>query len=122
GSFQVYQASDYAPDGTYRWMGGAAMDKFGNLAVGFSASSATINPAIRFAARQATDPINTLSAETSIIEGTGSQISISRWGDYSSISTDPTDDCTLWYTTEYLKTTGSFNWSTRMASIKLPGC
>lgn len=124
GSFQVYQRSSYVPDATYRWMGSAAMDKFGNLAVGFSASSSSINPSIRFATRLAGDALNTLRSEQSIQVGTGSQSgsNLARWGDYSSMAVDPVNDCTFWYANEYLKTTGAFNWSTRLASFKLPGC
>jgi len=120
----VYQASTYAPDATYRWMSSAAMDKLGNLAIGYSASSKNIFPSIRYTGRLAGEPINTLHAETPILSGGGSQsgFGLSRWGDYSSMSLDPADDCTFWYTTEYLKTTGAFNWSTRIASFKLGSC
>src|SRR5439155_26172605 len=69
------------------------------------------------------DPLGLMGVETSIVEGTGSQTpSLGRWGDYSSMSVDPTDDCTLWYTNEYLKTNGKFNWSTRIASFKFTTC
>ena len=104
-------------------MGSIAMDKLGNMAVGYSASSSAIHPAIRYTGRLVSDPLNTMQAENSIIEGTGSQTSrLSRWGDYSAMSVDPVDDCTFWYTNEYLKTDGSFNWSTRIASFKFPSC
>jgi hypothetical protein len=65
-----------------------------------------------------------MQAETVIVNGTGSQFGqrLSRWGDYSSMSVDPTDDCTYWYTKEYLKTNGAFNWSTRIATMKFPSC
>ena len=124
GAFQVYQASSYVPDSTYRWMGSAAMDKFGNLAVGYSASSSAISPGIRFASRLAGDALNTLRSEQTIKVGGGSQSgsNLSRWGDYSSMAVDPVDDCTLWYSAEYLKTTGAFNWSTHLASFKFPNC
>ena len=74
-----------------------------------------------------TDPVNTLGqGETTLVTGTGSQTSrstsLDRWGDYSSMSIDPTDDCTFWYTTEYLQASGSFNWSTRLAAFHFPGC
>ena len=119
----VYQQSTYSPDTTSRWMGSVAMDKFGNMAIGYSASSAAIHPAIRYTARLATDPLNTLGTENSIVEGGGSQTAnLARWGDYSAMSVDPVDDCTFWYTTEYLKANGTFNWSTRIASFKLAGC
>ncbi len=70
-----------------------------------------------------TDTAGALEGETSIKAGTGSQNhNLHRWGDYSSIAIDPADDCTFWYTNEYLKTTGSFNWSTQIVSFKFPSC
>lgn len=120
----VYQQSTWSPDTSYRWMGSVAMDKQGNLALGYSVSSSSIHPAIRYTGRLATDPLNTLEAENSIIEGLGSQSgsNLNRWGDYSAMTVDPVDDCTFWYTNEYLQTTGAFNWNTRIASFKFPGC
>src|SRR5207244_6169111 len=118
------QQSTYQPDNTWRWMGSAAMDLSGDLAVGFSASDATINPQIRYAGRLASDPPNTLAqGETHLFDGTGSQTdTVSRWGDYSDITVDPTDDCTFWYTQEYYATTSSFNWKTRIGNFKFPNC
>lgn len=119
----VYQQSTFAPDSTSRWMGSIAMDKMGNIALGYSASSKTIKPALRHATRLATDALNTLTNETTIVQGTGAQTgTLSRWGDYSHMSVDPVDDCTFWYTSEYLKADGTFNWSTRVASFKINGC
>jgi hypothetical protein len=123
GTPSVFQQGTYAPDATFRWMGSIAMDRVGNIAVGYSASSGSVHPAIRFATRLPTDPVGTLGAESSIIEGGGSQLrNLSRWGDYSAMTVDPVDDCTFFYTNEYLKADGTFNWSTRIASFKLPGC
>ena len=118
------QQSTYQPDNTYRWMGSAAMDAQGDLAVGFSASSSSINPQIRYAGRLAGDPPDTLAqGETTLFAGTGSQTDTqSRWGDYSDMTVDPTDDCTFWYTNEYYQTTSSFNWRTRIGSFKFPNC
>jgi hypothetical protein len=80
-------------------------------------------PSIRYSGRVPSDPAGTLEAENSILVGGGSQTgNLNRWGDYSSMSVDPVDDCTFWFTTEYLKTSGSFNWSTQIASFKFPGC
>jgi hypothetical protein len=121
----IEQQSSYAPDATYRWMGSAAQDRFGNLAIGYSASSTAISPQIRYAGRLAGDPLSTLRQETTVpLPSTGSETGpYSRWGDYSSLSLDPADDCTFWYTTMYYKATGgSFTWSTRIVSFKFPGC
>ena len=119
----VYQQGTYAPSSAYRWMPSLAVDKFGNMAVGYSVSSSTMYPAIRYAGRLATDPINTLGqTETTLIAGTGSQSGgYNRWGDYASMSVDPVNDCTFWFTTEYYETTGT-NWQTRIGSFKFPGC
>ncbi len=120
----VAQQSTYAPDASYRWMGSVAMDHAGDLAVGYSKSSSSVYPSIAFAGRLATDPVSTLQAETLVVSGTGSQSynSNNRWGDYSAMQVDPVDDCTFWYTQEYIKTTGSFNWNTRIANFKFTNC
>ena len=123
GTPTVIQQGTFAPDSTSRWMGSIAMDKVGNIAVGYSASSTAVYPSIRIASRSPTDPLGTMQAETTILAGTGSQTgNLHRWGDYSAMTIDPVDDCTFWYTTEYLKSSGSFNWSTQIASFRLPGC
>jgi len=122
-AFSVYQQGTYAPDATFRWMGSAAMDASGNLAIGYSASSSSIHPAVRYAGRVPTDPLGTLASEASIFEGTGSQTNgLHRWGDYSSLRIDPADDCNFWYINAYLKSDGAFNWSTRIGSFKFAGC
>jgi hypothetical protein len=64
-----------------------------------------------------------MQAETVVKAGGGSQLpNLSRWGDYSAMTVDPIDDCTFWFTSEYLKTFGTFNWSTWITSFKFPGC
>ena len=110
-------------DGIHRWMGSIATDKQGNMALGYSASSGSVQPSIRFTGRLVTDTSGTMQTETVIQRGGGSQTgTLHRWGDYSAMTVDPVDDCTFWFTTEYLKASGSFNWSTRIASFKFPGC
>ncbi len=120
----VYQQGTLGvSDGTHRWMGSIAMDKKGNMALGYSASSSSVNPAIRYTGRLATDPLNTMQIESVIMAGSGSQlVNLNRWGDYSAMTIDPLDDCTFWYTNEYLKRNGTFNWSTWITSFKFPGC
>ena len=123
GTPSVFQQSTFSPDSNYRWMGSIAQDKQGNMALGYSISSGTVLPSIRYTGRLVGDALNTLQAEASMMNGAGSQTGqLDRWGDYSAMSIDPSDDCTFWYTTEYLKATGSFNWSTRLASFKFPAC
>jgi hypothetical protein len=123
GTPAVAQQSTFAPDSKFRWMGSIAMDKAGDIAMGYSVSSSTTNPAIAFTGRVPTDPSSTMEAENTIINGTGSQTgTLTRWGDYSAITVDPVDDCTFWYTNEYLKASGTFNWSTRIANFKFPNC
>jgi hypothetical protein len=119
----VFQQGTYAPDANYRWMGSIGMDKVGNIAVGYSVSSGSMNPAIRYTGRVPTDAPGTMQLENTIWNGTGSQNGgLSRWGDYSAMTIDPVDDCTFFYTNEYQKANGSFNWSTRIASFKFPSC
>ena len=119
----VHQQGTYSPDSHWRWMSSAAMDKVGNLAVGYSVASGTLKPSIRFAARAAADPLGTLGSETTLKAGTGSQLqNLARWGDYATLSVDPVDDCTMWFTTEYLAANGTWNWHTRINSFKLQGC
>jgi hypothetical protein len=118
------QAATHAPDAVNRYIPSLAVDRAGNMALGYSASTSTLFPAIRYAGRLATDPLNTLpQTETSLIEGTGSQTGgFKRWGDYSAMSLDP-DGCTFWYTNEYFATTGN-NWQTRIGSFNYgsPSC
>jgi hypothetical protein len=123
GTPTLYQQGTYSPDSTSRWMGSIAQDKQGNMLLGYSVGSSSINPGIRYTGRLATDALNTMQAESTLTNGTGSQTTgLNRWGDYSAMTVDPVDDCTFWYTTEYLKANGTFNWSTRIGSFKFPGC
>jgi uncharacterized repeat protein (TIGR01451 family) len=128
GSPTVAQQSTFAPDANFRWMGSIAMDQIGDMALGYSVSSTSTFPSVALTARAPGDPASTMGAETIIIAGTGSQTTdffgnpLTRWGDYSAMQVDPGDDCTFWYTTEYLKNSGIFNWNTRIATFKFAGC
>ena len=121
------QAYTWSPDTTvHRFMPSVAVDRAGNMALGYSASSATLNPAIRYAGRLAGDSVNTISqTETSLIEGAGSQQgscgggTCASWGAYSSMSLDP-DGCTFWMANEYYDTNG-LDWQTRIGAFKYPG-
>ena len=120
----VFQDATYAPgttDGIHRWMGSIAMDRGGNMALGYSVSDGTSTfPGARYTGRLAGDPVNTMpQGEGVIVAGAGSQTSGQRWGDYSSMNIDPVDDCTFWYMTEYYSANGT-NWQTRIGSFKFP--
>jgi len=122
GTPKIFQQGTYALDDAFRWMGSIAMDKAGNLLMGYSVSSPNIFPGIRFTGRSAGDPPNQMAAEQHAVDGTGSQIRPERWGDYASMSIDPTDDCTFWFSTQHQADTGSFNWRTSIVSVRFLGC
>src|SRR5262249_47821325 len=74
GAAIIRQQGTYAPDGDHRWMGSAAMDAAGDLAIGFSVSGTQTFPSIRYAGRLASDPLGTLAqGETTLVAGGGSQ-------------------------------------------------
>jgi len=119
----VYQQSTVVDPNVNYWLGSVAMDKIGDLALGFSVSSHNVFPSVFVAGRAASDPAGALFGPLVLVNGSGVQFnSFHRWGDYSSMSVDPVDDCTFWYTQEYYATTGSFNWATRIGSFKFNSC
>ncbi|MEO5951091.1 MAG: hypothetical protein ABIQ44_01365, partial [Chloroflexia bacterium] len=126
GTPTVFQEGTYAPgDGIFRWMGSITFDQQGNMAMGFSASNASMYPDIRYTGRLVSDPVGQMSQGEAIMHaggGSETNAAAARWGDYSSLSIDPADDCTFWFTTEYFAQTGPRNWRTRIGSFKFPGC
>lgn len=125
GTPSIRQQGTFAPaDTLHRWMPALAVDKQGNMAVGYNTGNAATHPAIRYAGRLTTDPLNTLGqSETALIAGTGSPSSgnFNRWGDYAEMSVDPVDGCTFWFTGEYYAVTGA-DWQTRIGSFRYPTC
>lgn len=122
----IHQEGTFSPgatDGIHRWMGSAAMDSAGNIALGYSASDATsVFPSLRYSGRLASDPPGTMpQGEDSIVEGTGAQTNGQRWGDYSSLNVDPVDDCTFWYTNEYYTSNGG-DWRLRIGAFRFNEC
>jgi hypothetical protein len=136
GPFMVQEQATFAPggapgDGISRWMASASEDNQGNLAVGYSVSAGGtpgVFPGIRYAGRLAGDPPGGLAqGEATLIDGTGRQTSTgNRWGDYSALTVDPSDDCTFWYTQEYYTAAGqaanAVGWQTRIGNFKFPTC
>src|SRR4051794_6678507 len=120
----LFQSGTFDPDTAYRFMSSIAMDKDRNIALGYSKSSTSVKPGIYMTGRLATDAAGTMGAETTVQAGLGAQTAgaLNRWGDYTSMTLDPIDQCTFYYTNEYLKTNGAFNWSTRIATYKFPSC
>ncbi len=121
----LYQQGTFAPgDGVQRWMGSVAQDKNGNIALGYSVSNGTdVFPGIRYTGRLSGDPAGILArGEQTLINGTGSQLVSSRWGDYTAMHVDPVDDCTFWYTNQYFETSSPNGWQTRIGSFKFPSC
>jgi hypothetical protein len=124
--FGLYQQGTYAPDSSYRWMGSIAMDSAGDIALGYSVSSSTLSPTIRYSGRLSSDPLGTMESEVDVLSTAGvaytSELNTYRWGDYSSMAIDPTDDCTFWYASEYVPAKASSRWTTRIASFSFPAC
>jgi hypothetical protein len=130
GAPSVVQQATYAPDANSRWIGSAAFDKVGDIALMYNVSSSTVFPSLRYTARAPSDPSGSLGAgEGTLVAGGGSITSgfegsdFTRWGDYAALTVDPTDDCRFWFTGEYLaRPSGPFDWNTRIGSFKLPTC
>jgi hypothetical protein len=130
GAYSLHQQGTFAPnDGVHRWMGSIAMDKKGDMGLGYSVVNGTdVFPGIRYTGRLAGDPAGEMTlGEGTVINGSGVQTTLnSRWGDYTDLTVDPVDDCTFWYVNEYYTAAGQASsaagWQTRIASFKLPGC
>ena len=118
----LYQQGTYAPGGFYRWMPSIAMDKKGDIGVGYSFGGIPNFPGQRFAAREADDPKGLLTLhETVLAEGEAPQKDTLRWEDYTTTAMDPSDDCTFWYVGDYFKA-GEANYRTKIGSFRLPNC
>jgi hypothetical protein len=122
-AWALHQEGTYAPGSEHRWVGSMAMDRRGNIGLGYSVSSSSVYPSLGFTTRLASDPAGQLRAESILHPGTASQSfnDVQRWGDYSALAIDPSDDCTFWYTGEYYDTTSPY-WKTRIGTFTIPGC
>jgi hypothetical protein len=125
GSPTIHQQGTFAPaDGSYRWMASVAMDQMGNIGLGYSVSGDTVFPGLAVTGRLVGDELGQMTqGENVLIAGSGSQQNeLERWGDYSSLSVDPSDECTFWYTSEYIAANGAFNWHTRIGKFRFSNC
>jgi hypothetical protein len=120
-SVRLRQQGTYAPDGFYRWMASPAIDRLGNIGIGYSFGGAPNFTGQRFAGRAANDPPGQLTLrETILAEGEGAQNAM-RWEDYTQTAIDPSDDCTIWYVGDYFRK-GAASYSTKIGAFRLPGC
>lgn len=139
----IYQSGTFAPDNNSRWLASIAMDKSGNIGLGYTVSGTDLSPSIYFSGRRDSDPKGQLERETQIVNGGSQRCKLSnerceksclqrdgkcstslaaRWGDYTTLTIDPTDDCTMWYTAQYLTEDGLFDWKTKIAKIRFNSC
>jgi hypothetical protein len=117
----LHQQGTYAPDAAYRWMASPAIDKLGNIGIGYSFGGTPNFAGQRFAGRLASDPPGKLTLhETVLVEGEGAQDAM-RWEDYSQTATDPADDCTIWYVGDYMRK-GESTYSSKIGAFRMPGC
>jgi len=116
----VYQQGTFAPDSFFRWMASPAMDRNGNIGVGYSFGGTPNFTGQRFAARLADDPLGALTLrERVLVEGEASQTTTLRWEDYTQTAVDPSDDCTIWYVGDYMKRGTTGNYSTRIGAFRI---
>lgn len=119
---KLHQQGTYAPEGFYRWMASPAIDRRGNIGIGYSFGGSPNFAGQRFAARLAGDPPGQLTLrETVLVEGEASQTTTLRWEDYTQTAMDPSDDCTIWYVGDYLKKDATA-YSTKIGGFRIAGC
>ncbi len=122
GDLFMYQEGTFQPDTTnFRFIPSIASDRAGNIAVAYNLSSAQTFPGQYAATRAAGDPLNTLGNETLLNPGNASQTT-SSWDSRSTLTVDPVDDCTYYYTQQYELMDGTNNWSTQIENFVLAGC
>lgn len=117
----LYQQGTYAPDNFYRWMASPAIDRQGNIGIGYSFGGSPNFAGQRFAGRLAKDPLGTLTLRENVLVAGEAAQSVMRWEDYTQTALDPSDDCTIWYVGDYLKK-GEANYTSRIAALRMPGC
>lgn len=127
GVFSISEQATIGDPTSSRWIGSAAQDRQGNLAVGYNFVNDGKRPSINYTGRLAAEPAGSVRSEASLVNGTGVQKAFGfRWGDYSGMSVDPVDDCTFWMTGEYYthesEEFSDFTWLTRIGRFKFDEC
>ena len=117
----LHQQGTFAPDALFRWMASPAVDRFGNIGIGYSFGGPPHFVGQRFAGRLLEDPLGKLTLrETVLVEGEDIQTAM-RWQDYTTTAIDPVDDCTVWYVGDYIKK-GASSYSSKIGAFRMPGC
>lgn len=124
GDWSIRQLGTYAPDGHSRWMASIMLNGAGEIGLGYSISSSTMYPGIRYCGQSASayaSATGTMDVAEDIIQnGDTCQQSYNRWGDYSSLQIDPTDDETFWFTSQYPDHSGSvLQRKTKIANFQI---
>lgn len=123
GALSVYQQGTLAPDANSRWLGSMAMDRAGNIALGYSVAGAGTHAGVRYTGRVRTDPPGRMENEEVLVNGSGAQLnSFGLWGHGGTMSVDPVDDCRFWTSQQYIAVTGAFTWRTRIANFAFQSC
>jgi hypothetical protein len=119
----LYQKGTYAPDANFRWVPSIAMDKKGDVLIGYNVSGPTVHPSLRYSGWKVGELKGKLETEASVMEGGGSELPTNKsWSSFSSMAVDPVDDCTFWFTGQYYATSQISKWNTRIASFKFSTC
>jgi hypothetical protein len=135
GTPTVGQQGTFSPDAENRWLGSTAMDQFGDQVIGYSltgTSPTAVDPSLSIAGRTPSDAAGQMEPEISVVNGSyvdgtaasycdmGSGSNLACWGEHGAMQVDPVDDCTFWYTGEYMRDTST--WDTRIAKFAFPSC
>jgi hypothetical protein len=119
---RLFQQGTFAPDSFFRWMASPAMDRFGNIGIGYSFGGLPGFAGQRFVGRTPSDPRGRMTLrERVLVAGEGAQTNTLRWEDYTQTAIDPSDDCTIWYVGDYVRKDAPA-YSTRIGAFRLPGC
>ncbi len=115
--WHIYQEGTIgSDDGIHRFQSSISIDGQGNIGLGYAVSGPNKFPSLRFTGRYATDPLGEMTfIEHEFATGKKSQ-GFDRYGDYFTMSVDPTDDATFWFAGQYLPL--GKDWGTRIVAFK----